>query len=421
VFPPLVAGGAARMGQFARLLPDHGWDVTVVTGRPAAASAVDRAGAAEIAARAQIVEARSPSSIVVKRGQSVAKHGVRGMLRRAVRGAALSVVFPDREVFWVGPAIKAARRVMKQTRHDVVLASYGPASNLLVGRALAAAFRLPFVVDFRDLWSTLPMPVFPTRLHRAAAHRLEHSIVSRASRLLAVAPAMARDLALEHGIEADRAVSITNGFDPADSTRVRDERPSGPRPFRLMYTGTVHVHYNLEPLWRALRTLANSGEITPAVMRVEFVGNLATSEVSRHGLDELVDISPFVPHEEVFAAFARADALLVVETPGYYARYGYAAKVFDYVLTGKPVVGLVDIGGNTETLLRAAGVGHCVAPDDEAGLVRMLREIIKLKGAAPKHVDPDAPPLRDFNRTHLVRRLAQVLDDVADSEPRGRW
>jgi hypothetical protein len=30
-------------------------------------------------------------------------------------------------------------------------------------------------------------------------------------------------------------------------------------------------------------------------------------------------------------------------------------------------------------------------------------------------------PLRDFNRQHLVARLASVLDDVAATEPRGRW
>jgi glycosyltransferase involved in cell wall biosynthesis len=409
------------MGQFARLLPDHGWDVTVVTGRPAEASSLDRAAATEIAERARIVEAWSPANGVVKRGQPVAKHGMRGMARKVFRNAAVSVVFPDREVFWVPGAIRAARAALTETPHEVVLASYGPASNLLVGRALAKAFRLPLVVDFRDLWSTLPMPVFPSRMHRAAAHRLEHAIVRKASRLLAVAPAMAQDLATEHGVAAEHAISITNGFDPADAARVRDERPSGPRPFRLMYSGTVHVHYNLEPFWRALRALADAGEIAPATLQVEFVGNLSPTDVQRHALDDFVTISPFVPHHEVFAAFARADALLVVETPGYYARYGYAAKVFDYVLTGKPVVGLVDIGGNTETLLRATGAGYCVAPDDEQGLVRVLRDVLKQKGAPPRHVDPDAAPLREFNRRHLVGKLAEVLDDVCATEPEGRW
>jgi hypothetical protein len=91
------------------------------------------------------------------------------------------------------------------------------------------------------------------------------------------------------------------------------------------------------------------------------------------------------------------------------------------VLTGKPVVGLVDPGGNTDTLLRAAGVGHCVAPDDAKGLEQALRDVFALKGAAPRRVDPSAAPLADFNRDLLVAKLAQVLDEVVATEPRGRW
>jgi glycosyltransferase involved in cell wall biosynthesis len=421
VFPPLVAGGAPRMGQFARILPDYGWDVTVLTGRHQAA-ALDAAALDEIARRVRIVQAWSPATRLVKRGQPVPKYGLLGAARRVVRTAATSVVFPDREVFWVPGAIEAGRRALTEQPHDLVIATYGPGSNLIVGRALASAFKLPLVVDFRDLWSTLPMKnAFPTRLHRAAARRLEHSVVHKASRLLAVAPAMAQDLAATHGLANEHAIAITNGFDPNDAARVRDERPSGARPFRLMYTGTVHVHYNLMPLWNAVRTLLDRGEITPDTFRIEFVGNLSASDVKRQGLADIVEISPFVPHEQVFAAFARADALLVVETPGYYARYGYAAKVFDYVLSGKPIVGLVEAGGNTDSLLRQAGVGYCVDPSDERGLVDVLRSVLRLKGAQPKPMDPDKPPLSDFNRYHLVGKLAAVLDDVVASEPRGRW
>lgn len=408
------------MGQFARLLPEHGWDITVLTATHGS-NDLDQTAAASIAERARILEAWSPMSRIVKRGQPVHKHGLRGAARRVVRDAALSLVFPDREIFWVPAALRAGRRALRETHHDAVIATYGPASNLLVGHALASAFKLPLVVDFRDLWSTLPMPSFPSRFHRAAARKVEHAVMRHASRLIAVAPAMAEDLAATHGLAGELALSITNGFDPADIARVHDARNGAVRPFRLVYTGTVHIHYNLDPFWQALRALADAGEITPETFRVEFVGNLSLADVRRLGLTDFVEISPFVPHEQVFDAFARADALLVIETPGYYARYGYAAKVFDYVLTGKPVVGLVEAGGNTSELLRTTGVGHCVDPADTEGLKRVLREVMKLKGAPPRVVDPDALPLREFNRRHLVAKLAKVLDDVALEEPKGRW
>lgn len=422
VFPPLVAGGAPRMGQFARLLPDEGWDVTVLTGHAPASVGIDAQGAAAIEARARVLRTWSPVAGIVKRGAPVPKHGFAGLLRKVVRTAAVSVVFPDREVFWAPGAFEAGRSALRETRHDVVLATYGPPSNLLVGHALAAAFRLPLVVDFRDLWATIPMDVgFPTKWHRRAALRIERAIVRKASRVLAVAPAMARDLASAHEIDEHRAISITNGFDPADAARVVDARAPEPRPFELVYTGTVHVHYDIDPLFAAVRALADRGEITPSSFRLTFVGNLSPTEVARHGLEDFVTITGFVPRAQLFEALGRADAQLVVETPGYYAQYGYAAKVFDYVLTGKPVLGVVDPGGNTDTLLRAMNVGFCARPGDQAGIERALREILVTKGAPPHRVNPDVAPLRDFNRRHLVAKLARVLREVTETEPNGRW
>jgi glycosyltransferase involved in cell wall biosynthesis len=420
VFPPLVAGGAVRMGQFARMLPERGWEVSVLTGRHGAGG-VDRETADAIAKHARVVTAWSPASDIVRRGTPAPRRGYRAVIQRTVRTAAASVLFPDRQVLWVPSAIEAGRKLLSEVKHDVVLATHGPASNLIVGRALASMFKLPLVVDFRDLWSTLPMDVFPTRLHRRAAQALEGSVCRKASRMIAVAPGMTSELAATHGVDPDRALTITNGFDPADLARVHDARGTAPRPFRLMYLGSINVHYNLEPLWNALRSLADAGEITPETLRLDFVGNLATSDVKQLGLADFVDTTPFVPRDRVFDEFARADALLMVETAGYYARFSYAAKVFDYVLTGKPVIALVEAGGNTATLLERAGVGHIVDPNDTDGVRRALVEVMKLKGAKPRTIDPDAPPLRDFNRQLLVDRLASVLDEVVQTEPQGRW
>jgi len=403
------------MGQFARLLPEFGWDVTVLTARHAG---VDDGALAALDGRATVVETWSPST-VVKRGAPAHKRGMRGWVRRTLRTAAMSVAFPDREIFWVPGAIAAGKRALAAASHDVVLATYGPASDLVVGRALARALKLPLVVDFRDLWSTLPMPAFATPLHRAAAHRLERSIVRDASRIVAVAPRMAQDLAATHGVAAERAIAITNGFDPDDAARARDARTGGA--FRLMYTGSIHAHYDLDPLWHAVKSLADAGRITPETFRLEFVGNLAVADLRAFGVDAFVDTKSFVAHHAVFDEMARADALLVVETPGYYARYGYAGKVFDYLLTGKPVVGLVEDGGNTSRLLRDAGVGYCADPRDVAGIASALVRALASKGAPPQRVDCDLAPFDAFNRRHLVARLATALDDVARTEPRGHW
>jgi glycosyltransferase involved in cell wall biosynthesis len=422
VFPPLVAGGAPRMGQFARLLPEVGWEVTVLTARHGQSTSVDRIEADAIASRAQIIETWSPTSAVSRRGKPAAKHGLKGTIRRAARTIVHTLAFPDRELLWVPSALRAARRALRSSRHDVVFASYGPASNLLLGWQLAREFELPLVVDFRDLWSTLPMTsAFVSPAHRALARRLERMIVHAASRVIAVAPKMAESLAATHSLEPMTTFSVTNGFDPDDFSRVHDGRTTQARPFRLMYTGSVHAHYDFTPVWKALRSLLDAGAISPMTFRIEFVGNLGLDEAREHGVAELVDTAPFVPRAQVFDELARADALLVVETPGYYAEFGYAAKVFDYLLTGKPVVAIVDAGGNTARLLGAAGVAITVRNREPVAVRNAIEAALARKHVPPRRVDIDAEPLRSFNRRHLVSRLGRLLDDVIATEPHGRW
>ncbi len=422
VFPPLVAGGAQRMYQFAKLLPEHGWDTTVLTGKQPASIALDAPAIAALSDHTAIITSWSPASVVVTRGRAAPRQGPRALVRHALRNVMKTVLFPDREVLWVPGAVVAGTRALRERPHHAVLATYSPATNLIIGWALARAFRLPLIVDFRDLWATIQVAgAFISPLHRAAAMKLEGTVVRAASRLTAVAPKMASHLAAAHGLANHDATSITNGFDPADVALAVDTRDSAPGPFRLVYSGSVHSDYNLEPFWRAMRAVVDRKQLRPDQLRIEFVGNLALDDVRRIGLEDYVDTHPFVAHERVFDALGRADALLVVETPGYYAEFGYAAKVFDYLLTGKPVLALVEIGGNTHRLLEASRVGYCAEAHDQAALEQKIEAVLAQHGAKPRAVDVSASPLRDFNRELLVEKLGAVLDDMVAAEPHGRW
>jgi len=417
IFPPMVAGGAPRAHQFCKYLPEHGWAPTVLTGPVAAGSAVDDAALGELPDCVEVVRADCPLAARGARGAPDRRRGLAGIARRAAQTASRLVLVPDRQVLWKRRAVRAGLAALGRARHEAVLATFGPGTNLLVGRRLAEASGLPLVVDFRDLWADLPHPVFPTPLHRSFAGRLERRAVAAASRIVAVSERMAAHLAERHGRRPEEAAAITNGFDPADAGRVRDER--GPaadgRPFRLCYTGSVYGQYDLGPFLDVLGGLLREGTVDPAALRVEFTGNFPPEEAARRGLSAVVECRPHVPHAGVFEAFARADALLMIEAPGYWAEFSYAAKVFDYLLPGKPVLALVEPGGNSARLLEAAGLGRVAHPADRAAIRRALLDCLALKGAPPKAMDISRPPLAGFDRRRLAGKLAAVLDDAADA------
>jgi glycosyltransferase involved in cell wall biosynthesis len=415
IFPPMVAGGAPRAHQFCKYLPEFGWAPTVLTGPATAAEAVDDGALRELPGCVAVVRAPCPLAERGSRGLPNPRAGLAGFVRRAARAACRLALLPDRQVLWKSGAVRAGLEASRREPHDAILATFGPGSNLLVGQRLAELTGLPLVVEFRDLWADLPHPVFATPLHRRLAERMERRAVAAARRVVAVSERMAGHLAARHGRRPEEVVAIANGFDPADLARVRDAREGqGPdRPFRLCYAGSVYGQYDLGPFLDVLGELARQGAVSSENLRVEFVGNFPPEEVARRGLAGLVECRPHVPHAAVFDAFARADALLVIEAPGYWAEFSYAAKVFDYLLPGKPVLALVEAGGNSARLLEAAGLGRIAHPADRAAIRGALLDVLRLKGAPPKKMDIAAPPLADFDRRRLSQRLAGVLDEAA--------
>jgi glycosyltransferase involved in cell wall biosynthesis len=420
VFPPMAAGGAPRMAQFCKYLPEFGWQPTVLTTVVPAVSAFDEAALRSLPDMVRVIRCRTPLARVAPRGVPNPRGGVRRRLKRVARFFLRLVVFPERQILWVPSATRVGSAALEASEFDAIFASFPPAASAVVGSGLARRSGLPLVLDFRDLWADQPLADFPTPIHRYIDTRLERRSAAAASALVAVSPAMAEHLARRHSRRDEDVVSIPNGFDPDDLARVRFVARSGDGPFRICYTGSVHDAYDFTTLFAAVRELAADGVITPQSLRFEFVGNLAGGEAGRAGVGEFVEVSGFVPHDGVVDVLNRSDAHLVIEDPVYWGRFSYPAKVFEYLVTGKPVLALVDSEGNTGRLLREAGVGVIADPADRTAVRAAILSLLARRGDPPRAVDITQPPLNALNRRLLTGRLAALLDRVSEESRRAR-
>jgi glycosyltransferase involved in cell wall biosynthesis len=411
-FPPNVAGGIPRIVDTVRLLPAHGWHPTVLTssvaGKPAA---IDHSALAAIPADVHIARAYCPFARLGTRGATQTAQGVRGRTKRALTWLSSLMFVPDRYAIWSVNALQEARTLSRRAgrRFDAVLSTFGPGSDLVVGHVISSMLGIPHIVDFRDLWSDSPSARFASDLHRRAVEKLERTIVRAAARVVTVSDGMSDHLAARHGVPRSQITTVTNGIDEDLLRLVRDERTAD-GPLRLYYTGSIYAGYDVNPFFQALGELKRAGEINAETFRVHFVGNLSADAPRAHGVEDLVVSEPFVPREQVFAKLAAADALLAVEGGGYWAKFGYPVKLFDYLMTGKPILGLLEPGGNSARLVEQLGSHFLAQPHAVPEISAALRQLIRTRGAALRPVDLSAPPLSHFRRSALVGRLAQTLD-----------
>ena len=359
-----AGGGAARWRSFARHLTGLGWEVDVVSGGGADEFAAPR----RARARARVMEAA-------------------GRLANPVfRAAGLRPEAMPLSTAWVARGSTQVRSRLREGAYDAVLATGPPFAALMAARI--AHGQLPLVVEFRDLWAGNPAFDRGGRVLR----RLESWVVQESEAVVAVTSEAAEDLQRRH--RGTRIESIPNGFEP-ELLEMRRET-SGTT---ILHSGTLTKDRPLAPLLRALRPplrLVLHGYVVPEIL----------AEVARSGKD--VELVPPSSREDAVRRIAAADVALVTQARGAGDETAVAAKVYEYLALGKPILSITD-GGATERLLQRLGADSLAARlGDERSIEAALELILAGDLPAPVAVEKLAP----YERPRLAQQMVGLLDSL---------
>ena len=164
-FPPVGGVGVLRSASLARYFPGEGIRLDVLTARNASAVGTDSRLLKEI-----------PAEVTVHRTITLdLPFGIKKRIKRLIAGArpptpkpagpatvdkpnflkrALQdILQPDPQVTWLPVLSRAARRIVRERKIDLVLITVPPFSSVLLVERLRKDFpRLPIVTDFRDEW-----------------------------------------------------------------------------------------------------------------------------------------------------------------------------------------------------------------------------------------------------------------------------
>ena len=394
-FPPLGGVGSVRVSGFARNLPAHGWEPTVLAPRNAAYHRDERLEVREESVvRTGSIELSRAGKRLLRAGGDDVKPAELGPLGSVLGGAVRAAIYyPDAQNGWYVPAVTAARRLLRRQKFDAVFSSSFPITAHLIAKHIHRRARLPWVAEFRDPWSETIPP--GTSRHRRAA-RLESGLARAASERVMASPTWARRHADRWGVPVD---VITNGFDPDV------QPPSRPPPstFTVAYLGTFYpTTQSLSGAWPALRSLLDRWP----EMRIRFIGELhpaLRAELERDELDATVQVTGFLPHDDALSELRGASALLVAgprDASGVFAGQ-IAAKLFEYLATDVPIVYVGDTCGDAVDLLRGFPGCHVCALDDVQAI-----EAAFIASHGQRH-QRDASM---YTSPSLTRRLAEILD-----------
>jgi UDP-N-acetylmuramyl pentapeptide phosphotransferase/UDP-N-acetylglucosamine-1-phosphate transferase/glycosyltransferase involved in cell wall biosynthesis len=286
-------------------------------------------------------------------------------------------------------------------RPDVVIAT---SPQFFCGWAGVAVSRLrgvPFILEIRDIWPESIVTVGAMRNARLvrALEWLERRMYAAADHIVTVGDGY-REQLCGKGVPTEKITVISNGvdqdaFEPrAADPAVRQRWGLGKR-FVCAYVGTIGMASGLDVVLRTAQRLAERGRgdihfliVGDGAVRAEL-----EAEVARSGLDT-VTFTGRLDKAMVPAVLATVDACLVHLKKRDLFTTVMPSKIFEAAAMAKPII--LGVEGHAADLVRRAGCGTCIEPENEAELCAAVERMAD---------DPDlVAALGQAGRSYFVGR-----------------
>lgn len=401
-FPPLGLGGVGRPLNLFRGLPKHGWDCDVLTVKPVTyrayepellegldLSRIHRSGSHDPQRLLYLLGIRKVQAAAISRGRKVSDR-----------------FFPDSKVGWVRAAVRKGRSLCRQNRYDAIISTSPPISSHLIGRKLSAAFRLPWVADFRDFWT----------IYKVEKAFDEPHMVKRGQELLAKIRAEAAAVTTVNLSIADylgRGETITNGYDVALAELWR-QAPSGDR-FTIGLLGHLHDTREISPLLGLLDRLRDT-----APSQFEKTSVLQVGQVDEAWLRGLLEARELNVPLKIMGRQSRRDTIRLLsgahmfflglsekEGPGF-----LPGRTFELIASGRPLLAYAPGESEVGRVVSGYDHGHCFTDQSLDQAVSFLKQHIRRFESGRYDVDPLSEYAQQFSSEALARKFAQVLDGL---------
>jgi len=315
---------------------------------------------------------------------------------------------PDREVFSVGRLFRHSRD-LGEWAPEVIVASGPPFSAFFVAQGIARQRGIPWVADYRDLWTANSYySLGPVR--RRIDRVLESRVLRTASLVTTVSQPLVDEMNRMFGV---RPELLLNGYDPTDLASFVPDRDLCPGlPLRIVYTGEAYG--DSEPLFKALASM----KIGADQVLVECHGStvhLIQDAARRQHVEHLVSCGPRVPHAESVALQQRADILLLLmrNDPG--DKGVYSGKIFEYLGARRPILMLGFSEGVAADLVRSRNAGVVANNlDDIVSAVQTWLDAKRDRGLLPALAETVSAGLTRQEQSERLRQLCETLISGAD-------
>ena len=414
-WPPSAGSGVQRWLKFAKYLPEYGWEPVIFTPENPDFELKDPSLEKDISPQLEVIKfpiwepygifrklksapSGDPAKILEKKEKSV--------LDRLSIWLRANLLIPDPRVFWVKPSVSFLEEAIKKGQYQAIITTGPPHSMHLIGLRLHEKTGIPWLADFRDPWSqwefldTLPMLPWVRKYHR----KLEEKVLMQANAITTISPTFQKDLA---NLAQREIHLLTNGFDGADFPKQAAVDSLKEKDIEIVYSGVIDAIRNPLPFLDAFKKAFENNSKT---VRLRFVGkvSLTVEDYVKKDiwLKSHVEFVGYVSHQRVFEYYQSSDLLLLILTITKNAKGNIPGKLFEYLASGKTIIGLGNPEGDAATIINRAQAGKVFQADQVEKIITFLQEFKPSEKAENKIL------IENYSRKNLSGQLAKIMEKL---------
>lgn len=325
------------------------------------------------------------------------------------------VYVPDAQKGWVNYAVEEAKKVIKENNIDVIFSTSSPYTSHLIGYRLSRELHVKWVADFRDPWVSNSFTNYNS-ITRKLNSRLEKRVILGADRVISVSQPIIDDFLLRYPQQKkDKFAVVTNGYDEDDFEHLDLNLSDNNSRFTILYNGTLYGNESPEEFFSAIHNLISSNRMDKDKIKIKFIGDMGSIQKEAYTqyknlYPEVFERSDFIAHGESLMELCKANALLLIlsDFPG--NERIYTGKLFEYIRTGKPVLGIIPDGVARDLIMETRS-GYAAYPSDIEEIEKIiLKSYTRFINNNP--IKPDWDKIRKYSRQNLASKLDRVIQDI---------
>ena len=424
-WPPSGGAGVQRSLKFVKYLPEFGVEPIVLTVDENYASypLSDNTLSKEVGAKIKVVRTKSFEALKVLSFFTSKKNIPHGgfansnkdkpfqKFLRYIRG---NLFIPDARIGWINHAVKAAEKIIVEEKIDTIFITSPPHSSQLIGLRLKSKLNIKWIADLRDPWTDIYYYKDLLHTKRSAEKdlKLESEVLKKADDVISVSTHI--NEMFKSKIFSEKNISnspgrfhiIPNGFDEKDFVN----RSEGAKElFYISYVGSIADSYNPEIFFKVLSKVVD--EFKDVSFRIRIVGSMPikVSEILRtNNLENITEYISHVTHDKAIK-YMQESAVLLLLIPDVENNNGIlTGKIFEYMASRRPVIGLGPADGDAAAILKECNAGKMFERNNDEGLYSYLKSLILQWQENKELVNMDKTYYK-YSRKELAGKLASII------------